>query len=289
MSRRVGNGSIENETEPNNTTVGLNKNEKMTMFLAALAIVVSVLSILASLYSCNVSIQSAYNLSDYQMKQQTSFDKQGAAEQFAIEISSIDPLIQSYAFYYFNNVDLTSKGKNIIVGLDADTYLLINSSNKTLTHTPFLLILNNNTVKEARIIATHMNIDKNGNVSVNIKLPDSENSIDDCVLSNPIIPSQLYSDNGMYYTYVRDIPKFNPRLAYDLDTFYYEISSAEAERRYIQEYIATQNETQGGYVLGNQYFVAYMNMRVNIMKASKLSHIVINELNEEISKNNNHI
>ena len=72
----------------------------MTMFLAALAIVVSVLSILASLYSCNVSIQSAYNLSDYQMKQQTSFDKQGAAEQFAIEISSIDPLIQSYAFYY---------------------------------------------------------------------------------------------------------------------------------------------------------------------------------------------
>ena len=100
MSRRVGNGSIENETEPNNTTAGLNKNEKMTMSLAALAIVVSVLSILASLYSCNVSIQSAYNLSDYQMKQQTSFDKQGAAEQFAIEISSIDPLIQSYAFYY---------------------------------------------------------------------------------------------------------------------------------------------------------------------------------------------
>ena len=33
MSRRVGNGSIENETEPNSTTVGLNKNEKMTMFL----------------------------------------------------------------------------------------------------------------------------------------------------------------------------------------------------------------------------------------------------------------
>jgi hypothetical protein len=265
-------------------------NNNPTKFEVA-TLALSLVAILLSAYSTHVSYENARNLTDYQinqqMEQQILFDKQGAAKQFAIEISSINPLIQSYAVCYFNNFDLTSKGKNIFVDRNSDTYLLVNSSDKTLTRTPFLLILNNDTVKEARVIITPMNTDNNGNDKVNINLPDSKNSIDDCVLSNPIIPSQLYNDHGMYYTYIQDIPKFNSQLAYDLDTFYYEISSAEADRKYIQEYLATQERSQERYVLENQYFVAYMNMRVNIMKASKLAPRIIEELNEEISKNNN--
>jgi hypothetical protein len=286
----------ENHTKSRDTPNKSEKHEKYSLWLTGaytvctfLLLIVAIVALIISINTANESVKianesvsnakNAYDLTNYTIQhtieEQNLLDKQEATEQFGIEMNSIDPLIQNYAYYYFNNFDLKSNGKNVILDPQVDEYLLVNASEKMLTRTPFVLVLHNNTVIDAHVIAVPLNIDKNGNFDVNIKLGDSEHS-HYCVLTNPIIPPQLYGDNGVYYIYMHNIPKFDPELAYNINEFYYEITSAEAGRRYIQEYIATQKETQGGYVLENTYFVAYMNMRVNIMKASKLSPLIIN-------------
>jgi hypothetical protein len=59
-----------------------------------------------------------------------------------------------------------------------------------------------------------------------------EDDCDDFVFarSNP-----LYPDNGLYYSYQRDIPKINRKLATDTFTFYSHLLSAERDRKLIFE------------------------------------------------------
>jgi 5'(3')-deoxyribonucleotidase len=95
-----------------------------------------------------------------------------------------------------------------------------------------------------------------------------------------MIPPPLYNEHGMYYTYVKDVPKFNPALATKLDTFYNDITSAEADRTTIQS-----NTAIGWQSLKGQYFSAYMDMRMNIINASELEPSILRELNSQsISK-----
>ena len=238
----------------------------------------------------------SYVVTDFINYQQTSFDKQGAAEQFYIEINSLEPLIQRYASFYFSNYDLsyndnkTPGYKNISINPNIYTILKISSDNYERIQSPYLLTLYNNTYDRGYLLNNPPIGNETGLIQVvDVNITDDNGSllpseVIDCYLSNPIIPSQLYNDNGMFYVYVKDIPKFDPILAQNLDSFYYEVTTAEADRNYLENHLSAQNETHtNGYNEEDQYFNVYMDMRVNIMKASELLPVIINELNEEIS------
>jgi hypothetical protein len=99
----------------------LTKFEVTTTRLALLTIAVAILSIAAS-------ILTEYKVTDYQMKQQISFDKQATAEQLSIEITAMNKTLQDYADEYSKNYDLIVKDR-IDFGSNGDSIIIINSKN----------------------------------------------------------------------------------------------------------------------------------------------------------------
>jgi hypothetical protein len=152
---------------------------------------------------------------------------------------------------------------------------------------PYKLVLCNYTIIEAIKLFAYPNY-KNNTVTYSLAYPMYPYTQQELWgnLTYPVIPTKLYNDHGMYYVYTKDIPKFNPKLAQDLDTFYNEVILAESDRDYLQNYIDKNQirvDANNSSFITLQYFTAYMDMRVNIMKASELASNVTTELNEEIN------
>ena len=88
----------------------------------------------------------------------------------------------------------------------------------------------------------------------------------------------------MYYIYVKDVPKFNSKLAENLNIFYNDITSAEADRQDVQNYIDTNKITDSDWAsLKDPHLSAYMDMRMDIINASQLEPVIIQELNQTIT------
>ena len=94
------------------------------------------------------------------------------------------------------------------------------------------LILWNNTLnKERSDIAEGLYLDISS-LEDTLALADQEfqNPADDCDADVFVQSSPLYPDNGLYYSYQRDIPKLNRTIARHTFAFYDHVLSAERDR-----------------------------------------------------------
>ena len=206
-----------------------------------------------------------------------TFDKAGASQQFSIEIESMNQTLQFYGLQYFMNTDLSYNGSNF-GEIKPDVPVLLMITAHDAPSYPYEIVLYNDSVtfnSKSFIVPGYVNGGIVNYTSIYGIPPNGYEILRS--LTFPIIPTKLYDDHGMYYVYVKDIPKFNPKLANDLNIFYNEVASAESDREYLQNYIDANKDNKIQY----QYFNTYMDMRVNIMKASKLAPILLQELSEK--------
>jgi hypothetical protein len=210
-----------------------------------------------------------------------SFDKQGAAQQFYIEISSMNDSLQSYALPYSQNKDIMCNGSD--VNIDKNTLTALNFED---TNRPYKLVFSNKTITTYKGSPDpHYNNWETEYVGFFpfATTPLAKIELFSCYPTYLIMPSPLYNEHGMYFIYVKDIPKFDSKLANDLDTFYNDITSAEADRSYVQNYL----DQNGGksittwQTLRGQYFSAYMDMRMHIINASELEPTILEELKQQ--------
>jgi hypothetical protein len=217
----------------------------------------------------------AFGVNSYFVNQQISFDKQGAAEQFSIEIISLNDTLQAYAYEYSQNKDLTCGGSEVNIDPNKTTVLMLSGG------VPYELVFNNQSITAYKGYPNYTNINSQILV-VGFKFPNAPPAprFQSCQISDPIIPPNLYNEHGMYYTYVKDVPKFNQELAKKLYVFYNDITSAEADRGYIQNYLDLNNPLITQSFKG-QYFSAYMDMRMDIINASQLEPAIVQGLNQQ--------
>ena len=224
-----------------------------------------------------------------QWNRQISFDKQGAAEQFSIEIASMNDTLQVYASEYSQNADLECNNADVKIIPNATTLLFVDDPTA-----PFELVFINQSGNQS-ITAyqgyPHPQVQNTLVYVVGYSFPNGPHPTfeNKCRLYYLILPPTLYNEHGMYYTYVRDVPKFNPNLAQRLDIFYNDITSAESDRSLIQNHLdlINSNILQGLQTnnVQNQYFSAYMDMRMKIINASELEPELLRELNSQIQSN----
>ena len=81
-----------------------------------------------------------FGVNSYFTNQQMSFDKQGAAEQFSIEITSMNDTLQTYASEYFQNQDLECNHANVKITPNKTNFLMLDST------PPFEIVYNNDSV-----------------------------------------------------------------------------------------------------------------------------------------------
>jgi len=207
-----------------------------------------------------------------------SFDKQGAAEQFSLEITSMNESLQSYASIYTHNYDIVCEG-NPVPDINSKNTVILLLDDSSI---PYELKINNHSIFTIKGYPDYVSDDRRliGHFYHNPQDPDFTS----CSLSRVYLPPSLYNEHGMYYSYIRDIPKFDADLAKNIDIFYNDITTAEANRQYLQNYFdvkSVDSPYRQAELTQNQYFSAYMEMRKNIMNASELEPVLIQELNNE--------
>lgn len=99
-----------------------------------------------------------------------------------------------------------------------------------------------------------------------------------CILDYPIIPGPIYNEHGMYYIYTKDISMFDGDLPQNLYTYYSVLTDSESNREYIQSYL----DMNPNAPLNGQYFIAYMDMRSDIIRANQLAPTILTELSNEM-------
>ena len=247
---------------------------RITIIIAIVAIAATVIGSVVGAFLTNQGATDQWN-------RQMSFDKQGAAQQFSIEITSLNDTLQAYASEYSQNKDITCGGSEVIINPNKTTALMLGGG------IPYLLVFNKGSIASYRGYPNYTDIGSQVSV-VGYKFPNAPEhpTFQSCEISVPIIPPTLYDEHGMYYNYIKDIPKFNPVLAKSLNFFYNDITSAESKRAYIQNYLDSNNVPPiGTRFIKHQYFSAYMDMRMNIIEASKLEPVLVDALNSQsISK-----
>jgi hypothetical protein len=247
-----------------------------------IALVVAVISIISACLGGFLVNQGAFD----QWNRQIAFDKQGAAQQFSIEITSMKETLHIYATSYFQNKDIMCNGSNIYVDRNKITALNFGDISR-----PYKLIYNNQSITVYKGYPdphySNMKFDYVGFFPLSTT-PIAPIEISSCYPTYIIMPPPLYNEHGMYYTYVTDIPKFDSKLATKLNIFYNDVTSAEANRQYVQTYL---NQNVGNSVttwqtLKGQYFSAYMDMRMSIINASELEPSILQELDQQIQNQN---
>jgi hypothetical protein len=210
----------------------------------------------------------------------SSLDKQGAAEQFSVEISSMNNTLQIYASEYFQNQDLECNQANVKITPNKTNFLMLDST------PPFEIVYNNDSVAAYQGYP-HPQVQSGPGYVIGYSFPNGPTPTfgNECSIYYLIIPPPLYNDHGMYYTYVKNVPEFDPDLAKKLDIFYNDITSAESDRVSIQNHLDSINspilqELQTS-ALKDQYLSAYMDMRMKIINASELEPGLLQELDKQ--------
>lgn len=240
-----------------------------------LAIIAVVGTLLGAWVGAVIANQGEYAL----WQQQVSFDKTSTATQFYIEINSTAPSLYGLAYQYYNNYDLSTDGNNVIV--KPNGLMVLNISSKSgIEQAPYLIVINDSRIIDARQLE-QIPLRNNGSFAV-ITTPryyegDFEGETN-CILDNPIIPGILYSDQGIYYSNNKDLSKFDKNLTQDLYTYYYDLTKAESERQYIQNYL----DLHPNATIEGNYFDTYMSMRLHIMNAAAIAPKILQELKEEM-------
>lgn len=259
------------------------KGEKVMAILTGLAVLSS---FFMGLYTLRINDQQSKAIANFTMQQQISFDKHAAAWQFIIEITRMNFALQGYTADYINYYDLGDEnGRSIDIN----------------PHTPSLLRIHDQDgsrfwevdVKPGSFVSYKLIVKpkrENGTITFECPTitpawiatwfgPYIPNQIENVsvVIDNPIIPSPLYSDHGVYYIHAADISKFNKNLSEDLFDFYDILMNAETDRQYLQNYIDSHPRAQ----IKGQYFDAYMDMRCDIIAAAGKAPIILEELEKE--------
>lgn len=248
--------------------------DRRDLFLTTLVAIASIVSAIIGGLLVNQGVTDQWD-------RQISFDKQGAAQQFSIEISSLNDTLQTYATLYSQNKDLTCGGSEVNIDPNKITVLMLGDE------IPYELVFNNRSITAYKGYPNYSSGDPQIYV-VGFKFPNAPkvSTFQSCQISTPIIPPTLYNEHGMYYAYVKDIPKFEPTLARNLNTFYNKITTAETDRQYIQNYLDSRNDIPiGSQSIRGQYFSAYMDMRMNVIDAAQMEPEIKQEL-ETQSQNN---
>lgn len=99
-----------------------------------------------------------------------------------------------------------------------------------------LILWNNALVKEKSDIAEGLYLDVSA-LNKTLALADKEfqHPEDDCDADIYVQSSPLYPANGLYYSYQRDIPKLDRKIARDTFAFYNHLLAAERDRNLIYE------------------------------------------------------
>jgi len=248
---------------------------RITIIIASFAIIATVIGSISGAYITNLGASDQWN-------RQISFDKTGAAQQFSIEITSMNDTLQTYAYEYSQNKDLTCGGSEAKIDPNKITVLMLGDS------IPYELVFDNGSITSYRGYPNYTNVDlKSGAAIIGYNFPKAPmtRTFQSCEVTSPIIPPTLYNEHGMYYVYVKDVPKFNSKLSKNLNMFFNDIISAEADRAYLQNYL-DENKIypigiQSVLTIKGQYFSAYMDMRMKIIDAARLQPIVLEELNRQ--------
>jgi hypothetical protein len=236
-----------------------------------------------------VSFGTAYKVIDYQMNEQTKFDKHVAAKQFELEIESINQPIESYFNFYANCRDLTSNGEPINLNKDVLYNILV--ADKANDVIPQAIIIDDMNMKPAPLLFIPPIYKKgtfdydwniyfmlvsnynNGKNYTSSKVVNVTATVD-----NPLIPSPLYNEHGMYYVYQKDLYNFNASLAQDLYIFYMYLTTAEIERQHMQECF---DNSSYPFILTQNDFKSYMTMRSCILASRTYSKQILQELKKE--------
>ena len=229
------------------------------------------------IFSIIISVLTAYGVAKFEIDNQKTFSKHAAAEQIAFEIKSKYPYLLSYSEFYGNLSDLTSNNANLKVNLSEDTIVYVYDKNHGSA--PYVIEFKNGRAIMGAPRFSLLYIDG----QTIIATPKTDNPQNPVVEKNatigmPVLPQRpLYSDHGMYYFYVSDVPYFDNNTAEDIFNFYDKLSTAESEREYISQFLNTNpNSNSSGY-----YFADYMDMRANIMGATDMIPTLLTELNNE--------
>jgi hypothetical protein len=277
--------AIENNERRGKKIFGFTVFEIATILLAISAVFVSI-------YSLGVSKSNSIALADYTMQQQISFDKHSAANQLSIEINSMNQSLQNYASAYMNYYDFSDElGKNIVIDPKGNSLLRVSDKSGNGTRLYDMIVVNG--IFKTRKVGG-VPVRNNGTLNMiypPIDMADVGNKVGNetyytnntvidwfiVVIDNPMIPSPLYNDHGMYYVYERDISQFDKNLSRDLYVFYNFLTIAETNRQYVQNYLDSHPNSK----LNGQYFDAYMDMRLNIIYVSEMAPTILKELDTE--------
>jgi hypothetical protein len=232
---------------------------------------------------------ATFVITGYFTNQQIDLDKKSTAQQLSNDMSNLDIQLRFYSQAYTQNLDLSKTGAIwpddvINPNSNTPTLLIVDDTNNTAT-APYVIAMNNGTYEEtklnteglARIRSPFYGYLKEPAVYP-IQLADPKNSIY-CTLSYPIMPAQLYNEHGVYYEYGTHMSGFNNKnLSQDLYVFYYLLAQAESDRQYVQNYLDSHPNAK----LERQYFNAYMEMRWDVIHASRMTDPILGELNAEM-------
>jgi hypothetical protein len=282
MVGSIGNNGTDGQ---GNKFFGFTKFEVCTILIAVAAILVSI-------YSLGVGYSNSIAITDYTMQQQMLFDKQAAASQLIIEINSMNGSLQQYAHEYKNYYDFSESGRDVAIRPDMNSMFRIYDQNRTrlyeinVKHGEFSAkklnarpVRDNGTLKmdfsDNSFILTEKTMgNKVGENAYNINFEFRQFAV---MVDYPIIPSPLYNDNGMYYVYETSLSKFDKNSSQDLYLFYNNLIRAEYNRQYIQNYLDLYPNAK----LNNQYFDAYMEMRIEVMYAANMVPKILKGLERE--------
>jgi hypothetical protein len=101
-------------------------------------------------------------------------------------------------------------------------------------------------------------------------------------------PEPYYKDNGLYFTYLKEISRFDSNLSADLNVYYQNVMDIEFKRQYITNCITkyqngenlTQDETK--YVV-----IYYISIYAEIIESNKRADIIKKDLNNKYDLNVN--
>lgn len=292
----------ENHTKSKDAPNKSEKHEKYSLWLTGaytfctfLLLIVAVATLIVSVYTVNQSVKianesvsnakNAYNLTNYsiqyEIEQQNSFNKHAAAEQFKIEIESMETLLNTYERIYSQGYDLTNNSFGVGLHIN-EKYLTYQINNKNGNQNAYYYVVYSgdtyNTLKYKTVPFEVFGHNYSKTLDYISGIVDSGRIVNTTVKTLEI-PNPLYNDHGMYYLYAKDISDFNQTTSKNLYLFYNNITNAELNRAYLQSYIDRNNGNATN--LNTQYFDSYMDMRFNIMQASKMIPTILEELNNE--------
>lgn len=210
------------------------------------------------------------------------FDKQAAAQQLLIEINAMKPNLLEYSDLYTHNYDLYTE-RGYLFGDDPNVEYIIEVRSKNKTELqPYEIDIINSRCEGAGIMGVTPVSEGSGRhrlvPSPNILLPSYE--VVNCTIGTTMIPPPLYNENGLYYLYIKDFSKFNNKsLSVALYRFYKDIIDAESNRRQVQNFLDTNHNTN----FENQSLYAYMDMRMEIMRAAANIDNITRDLEKEVN------